>query len=84
MKGNHCATEKKVTAITVGRLVRRKGVEWFVSNVMPALKDTNLKYYIVGSGDDQERIKAAIEKYHLHNQVQMLGKVSDAQLCEMW
>lgn len=70
--------DKKVL-ITVGRLVKRKGVYWFVSNVLPHLpKDT--MYLIVGEGPEQENIKKAIQVRHLQNQVKLLGKVSNTTL----
>jgi len=34
--------EDNLVMITVGRLVRRKGVLWFIENVLPKLKDKNL------------------------------------------
>ncbi len=64
--------------ITVGRLVRRKGVEWFVSNVMPELD--HVFYLIVGGGPDKENVEKAIEKNELSHCVKMLGKVSDEEL----
>jgi len=65
--------------ITVGRLVKRKGVQWFLQNVMPKLKDKNIVYLVVGSGDDSQLIKETKEKYQL-NKVQLLGRVSDEEL----
>src|SRR3989338_7545467 len=35
--------------VTVGRLEKRKGVEWFLENVLPLLPD-NVLYTIIGEG----------------------------------
>lgn len=64
---------------SVGRLVARKGVEWFVSNVMPQLpRDVSL--LVVGDGPERSRIEAAIARSNLQNQVHVLGAVSESQL----
>jgi len=64
---------------TNGRLVKRKGVEWFVANVMPKLPADTL-YLVSGKGKDQERIEAAIAAAGLTDRVRLLGRVSDALL----
>lgn len=64
---------------SVGRLVARKGVEWFVSNVMPQLpRDVSL--LIVGDGPERSRIETAITRANVQNQVHVLGAVSESQL----
>jgi len=69
--------ENKKILLTSGRLARRKGVAWFVENVMPGL-DEKIIYLIAGSGPDQKNITAAIEKRDLFSRVKMLGYVMDA------
>ena len=64
---------------TNGRLVRRKGVLWFVDNVMPLL-DKSVLYLVSGEGKDEEAILAAIEKHGLQEQVKLLGWVSEKLL----
>lgn len=71
-------SQKKVL-ITVGRLVKRKGVTWFVENVMPRLPKETM-YLIIGDGSERALIKQAIEKLHLQKQVFLLGKVPDKEL----
>ncbi|WP_295067609.1 glycosyltransferase family 4 protein [Ruminococcus sp.] len=73
-------SEDDTVIITVGRLVKRKGVDWFVRNVMPELKDEKVKYLIVGDGEDRETIAEGIEKYGLGDKVKMLGRVETAEL----
>lgn len=65
--------------ITVGRLVKRKGVQWFLENVMPQLKDKNIIYLVIGAGEESEAIKSTQGHYHLDN-VRLLGRVSDEDL----
>ena len=69
-----------VVLVTVGRLVKRKGVEWFVRNVMPKLKDQKVKYLIVGGGEDHDRIAQCIEEKGLGDKVKMLGRVETEEL----
>ena len=61
--------------MTVGRLIRRKGVVWFVSHVMPMLKDVT--YLVVGEGYERDRIEEAIKDNHLEKSVKLLGRISD-------
>ena len=64
---------------TGGRLVRRKGVLWFVDNVMSQL-DASVMYLVSGKGKDQEAIEAAIKDHGLEQRVKLLGRVSDELL----
>lgn len=68
--------------ITVGRLIRRKGVEWFVGNVMPALQDVT--YLVIGEGPERDRIQKAVKENHLEQSVRMLGRISDADWKECY
>ena len=70
--------EGRKILITVGRLVPRKGVAWFVENVMPEL-DPAITYLIAGHGEDQERIVHLIEEYKLQDRVKYLGTVSEKE-----
>lgn len=69
---------KEPTILTTGRLVKRKGVAWFISEVMPMLvkAQPKLQYLVAGSGTMEPQIKAAIKKYGLQNNVKLLGRVS--------
>ncbi len=65
--------------ITVGRLVKRKGVYWFIENVMPQLNEKYI-YLVIGDGPEKERILELIQTKNLQKRVQLLGKISDKQL----
>ena len=62
--------------LTAGRLARRKGVAWFVRNVMPRLPDEVL-YVVAGDGEDRDAIAAAVREAGLARRVILLGAVSD-------
>lgn len=68
--------EGKKVILTSGRLAKRKGVAWFVKNVMMKLPE-NIIYVIAGDGPDRENVKNAIEKNNLSSRVKMLGYVTD-------
>lgn len=61
--------------MTVGRLIKRKGVAWFVECVMPMLKDVT--YLVVGEGYERERIQEAVKDNFLEKNVKLLGRISD-------
>jgi glycosyltransferase involved in cell wall biosynthesis len=71
----------RVLLITVGRLVRRKGVAWFVRHVLPKL--SNVLYVVVGVGPDREEILRAATETGMQDNVCLVGKVSDERLLEL-
>jgi len=68
----------KKVIITVGRLVKRKGIAWFVQYIMPKLENT--LYLIIGEGPEKGKIKKILKKLHLQEKVMLLGKISDEEL----
>ena len=69
--------------VTVGRQVRRKGFAWFIENVMPKLPE-RVFFWLAGDGPERENIEAAIERAGLHRRVRRLGKISEADLVELY
>lgn len=66
-----------VVLVTVGRLVKRKGVAWFLENVFPELsKHTN--YIILGSGPELLRIEALIEQNGWSERISILKQADDS------
>lgn len=65
--------------VTVGRLVPRKGVAWFVEQALPSLiqEEPTLRYAIVGDGPDEARIRGLIQKYRLEKNVELKTHVTD-------
>ena len=68
--------DKKIL-LTFGRLARRKGVAWFIHNVLPQLPD-NVIYIVAGSGLDKENIQNAIKETNTQDRVITIGYVEDA------
>ena len=64
--------------LTSGRLAKRKGVAWFIHNVMPKLSE-NIIYIIAGNGPEKENIAAAIKENNLSSRVKALGYVTDPE-----
>ena len=69
-------------AVTVGRLVRRKGVGDFVASVLPRVLERfpNLLYLVVGEGEEEGRIRRRIAESGLDDHVILLGRVDDDEL----
>jgi len=74
----------ELVLLTTGRLVPRKGVEWFVRNVLAEFKDENIIYLVAGAGQMQEAIETAVREKGLGDKVKLLGRVSDADLDELY
>ncbi|HEX5370960.1 MAG TPA: glycosyltransferase family 4 protein [Dehalococcoidia bacterium] len=69
----------KRVILTVGRLVRRKGVAWFVTNVLPRLSD-DVRYVVAGDGVDRQAILDAVAAAGQAVRVFLLGRVTDAEI----
>ncbi len=68
---------------SLGRQVRRKGFEWFVSDVMPCLDD-HVQYWLGGTGPEHEAIRRAIHTGGLTQRVRLLGQVTEQQLMALY
>jgi glycosyltransferase involved in cell wall biosynthesis len=66
-----------VVLLTLGRLVARKGVRWFVEEVVPGLPPS-AHYAVAGSGPEAEAIAAAATACGVSDRVHLLGGVTDA------
>lgn len=64
---------------TTGRLVKRKGVKWFIESVLPTLSALDICYLIVGTGPMQEEIEQTVLKMK-EKRVRLLGRVNDEEL----
>lgn len=78
-KNLNLSLSNKIIILTTGRLVKRKGVAWFVEKVLPILtkKYPNLYYLIAGDGEERDNIIKATEARNMHGHVKLLGRVTD-------
>jgi phosphatidyl-myo-inositol dimannoside synthase len=72
---------ERLIVMTLGRLVRRKGVDWFVENVMPQVT-RDATYLVAGEGPLSEEIEAAVARSGTAASIRLLGRV-DAELREL-
>ena len=63
--------------LTVGRLVRRKGVAWFVSEVLPGVlnRHPTATYVIAGDGPEREHILTLARERGVGDRCRLLGQV---------
>ncbi len=62
--------------LTIGRLVRRKGAQWFVANVVAGLPES-VHYVIAGDGADADAVRQRVAEGGLQARVHVLGSVDD-------
>lgn len=72
--------EEKKILLSVGRLVEKKGIHWFVAEVIPQLVDGSFVYIIAGAGILEPVIRKSIEENKLENDVFLLGWADDDML----
>lgn len=77
VRRRHHFVESDVLILTLGRLVQRKGVRWFVAEVLPALPQ-HVCYLVAGEGQEEASILAAADRAGVRERVHMLGRVDDA------
>jgi len=70
-------SEKKII-LTVGRLVKRKGVVWFVKNVMPALPK-DIVYIVAGDGPEKAELQSVVQSSEYLGRVFYVGAIDDTE-----
>lgn len=65
-----------VVLLTLGRLVRRKGVDWFLKRVLPHLP-AQVKYLVAGDGPLESELRRLSSDPALAGRVHILGGVDD-------
>jgi len=66
----------KFILLSLGRLIKRKGVLWFIENVFITLPK-DIIYLVAGNGPDKEHLESAIKHHKLGDQVFLLGSVNN-------
>ncbi len=66
--------------LTVGRLIKRKGVAWFVAEVLPSLIEQHptLMFVVAGNGPERDQILANARAHGVEQSCLILGRVDDA------
>lgn len=79
---NKLKEEQKLILLTVGRLVKRKGVAWFIEHVLSILMTEfdHLQYLIVGNGPLKGEIESLIQRLGLTDRIQLCGMINEQDL----
>lgn len=73
----------KKVLLTVGRKVKRKGHEWFITKVLPKV-DSDVIYITVGDGPESERLAELVKKTEIKHAIKFAGRLSDDELKQMY
>lgn len=64
----------------IGRISEQKGMEYYIKSIPKVIeKFPKTKFFIIGEGEDREKIVKLIEKFKLSNVVHLLGYRKDIQ-----
>lgn len=62
----------------IGRICKQKGMGYFVKAINEVIKkNNNIRFFIIGDGEDREKIESLIKDYELEKYVTMLGYRKD-------
>ncbi|PCI70850.1 MAG: hypothetical protein COB26_01935 [Piscirickettsiaceae bacterium] len=68
--------EGKFVLLSLGRLIERKGVAWFIEHVLTKLNG-DIVYLIAGDGPEKPKIQQLITQHKLDNKAFLLGPVNN-------
>jgi glycosyltransferase involved in cell wall biosynthesis len=73
------------TVLFVGRLVRRKGLSWFVTDVLPALASRypDVRLIVLGDGPERASVASAAKLHGVAERIEWLGAAGDDEK-ELW
>ncbi len=66
--------------ISVGRLIRRKGIDEVINNCFAKLKRDNYQYFIIGEGKEKNEIEKNITRHRLGKKIRLVGKIPPLDL----
>ncbi|MCW1929848.1 MAG: glycosyltransferase family 4 protein [Candidatus Kerfeldbacteria bacterium] len=75
--------KNKKIILSVGRLIQRKGLAWFIGTVLPSLSDDSL-LCIVSDGPQKKHIEHLVQQSSLAARVLLCGKVSAEELSQWY
>lgn len=73
---DHGVHDSDLLVVSVGRLVERKGIVWFLESVVPDL-DGNVVVIIAGDGPLRGEIEQAVSRASIDHRIEILGRVPD-------
>ncbi len=62
--------------LTVGRMVKRKGHQWFANNVLPKL-ESNISWLVIGDGPEYDNLSRVVTSYSESKNVILAGRQPD-------
>ncbi len=65
--------------LTTGRLIRRKGHQWFIESVLPEIK-SEVVYVVIGDGPELHTVLQTAEKSESIHQIFIMGRQTDEVL----
>lgn len=74
---------EKTILLTTGRLIKRKGVNWFLRNVLSGIR-SEIVYFIVGKGPELNEIIHSITELNLGDRVRVITEVSDELMDDIY
>jgi glycosyltransferase involved in cell wall biosynthesis len=79
-------SEPRRIVLSTGRLVKRKGVNWFVDAVLPDLvrDDEQVVFVVSGDGPERPEIEQTVDRRGLRDHVRLLGRTSDDVLRDLY
>ena len=73
-------TKGKMVIGNIGRISKQKGFEYFIEALPDVVKKySNVHFFIVGTGEDEDKIKEEVKKLEMEDYVTFLGYVSNVQ-----
>ncbi len=79
----HPVPDEALLLCSVGRQVPRKGLAWFVDEVMPLLPD-DVHYWLAGDGPEADAIADTARRHGLTHRVRLLRRISDEALTTLY
>lgn len=77
-------TNKKVTIVSIGRLVEHKGLEYLIQacKILKEQKGFDFECRIIGNGKQRQELEDLIQKLNLGDRVRLLGVLEQADVLE--
>lgn len=73
---NFKVDKKYINVVSLGRFTHAKGYDLLL-DIFRKLKRTDMRLYLIGSGEDFDKITLLVKKYNLEDRVFLLGKIAN-------